>query len=288
MFAQGTRSHFQLEFSLNKNASIAAVRKALAGFQEPSVTFGGANVVIGFGPALWNKLVPGAAPDVLRPFKTLQGKRHKAPATQRDIWVWIHGHGHDIALDVARGATHALAPVAKLALEVPCFVYRDSRDLLGFIDGTENPPVAEAPEIALFDNKGTIAFTQKWIHDIAKFQALPLAEQEAVFGRSRLDSKEMSDKKKPATAHIARTVIEENGEELEIFRRSVPYGNVGEHGLYFIAFTNDPRRIDMMLQRMYGTSGDGLEDAMLNFSRAVTGSTWWVPSLEDLEKARRG
>ena len=291
VFAQGTRSHLQLEFSVRPDVKIGAVQKALRGFREPAVTFGGANVVIGFGAALWKRLVPDAVPNELKPFKTVKGPKHKAPATQRDIWVWIHGHGSDIALDVARGATHALEGVAKLELEVPCFVYRDSRDMLGFIDGTENPPVADAPAVTLFADgtpgaRGTIAFTQKWIHDISKFQALARPDQENVFGRSLLDSKEMSDKKKPPTAHIARTVIEEDGEERKVFRRSVPYGSVAEHGLYFIAFTNEPRLVDLMLSRMFGTAGDGLHDRMLDFTRAVTGNYFFVPSLGDLDRAR--
>jgi putative iron-dependent peroxidase len=290
VFAQGTRSHFQLEFSIPKTASVESVRSALRSFREPAVTFGGANVVVGFGPDLWKRLAPKKVPKVLKPFAGVQGPKHAAPGTQRDVWIWVHGHGHDIALDVSRGAAHALMDVGKLELEVPCFVYRDSRDLFGFIDGTENPPVLEAPPITLIPDGqpgegGSIAFTQKWKHNISKFQALPVKEQERVFGRTRQESIELADDAKPETAHIARTVIEEDGEELEIFRRSVPYGGVKDHGLYFIAFTNEPRRIDMMLDRMFGVSGDGLSDRLIDFSKALTGSYFFVPSLEDLSDA---
>ena len=288
VLAQGTRSHMQLEFVLKKGARMADVRAALNGFREPAVTFGGANVVVGFGPALWRRLAPQSTPESLAPFRGVKGKKHRAPATQRDLWVWIHGHGHDIALDVARGATHALSGVADLALEVTSFVYRDSRDLLGFIDGTENPPVADAPEVALFPPDapgagGSIAICMKFVHDITKFQALPLPEQEGAIGRTRLDSQELADDVRPETSHISRVVIEEDGEELEIFRRSTPYGGVAEHGLYFIAFTNAPHRIDKMLARMYGTA-DGVSDRLLDFSRAVTGSYFFIPSIEDLAR----
>lgn len=290
VFAQGTRSHVQLEFSIPPSADLESVRGALRAFREPAVTFGGANVVVGFGAALWRRLAPACVPDALAPFAGVRGPEHAAPATQRDVWVWIHGHGHDIALDVARGAAHALREVGTLELEVPCFVYRDSRDLFGFIDGTENPPVLEAAPVALIPegrpgSGGSIALTQKWVHDISKFHALPVAEQEGVIGRTRLESIELDDDAKPPTAHIARTVIEEDGEELEIFRRSVPYGGVAEHGLYFIAFTNEPRRIDLMLARMFGTAGDGLSDRLIDFTRAVTGSYFFVPSVEDLASA---
>jgi putative iron-dependent peroxidase len=287
VFAQGTRAHFQLEFTVPKSVTPRQLGAALGRFREPAVTFGGANVVIGFGPALWARLAPDHVPGELRRFRAIRGKRHSAPATQRDLWVWIHGHGHDIALDVARGACNALAKVAKLELELPCFVYRDSRDMLGFIDGTENPPVEDAPAIALLPpgqpgEGGAIALAMKFVHDIEKFQKLTVKAQQGVIGRTKLDSIELSDAVKPATSHIARTVIEEDGEELEIYRRSVPYGTVREHGLYFIAFTNDPGRIDRMLARMYGTADDGLTDDLLQFTRAVTGSYFFVPSLEAL------
>jgi putative iron-dependent peroxidase len=137
--------------------------------------------------------------------------------------------------------------VAELALEQPGFVYRDSRDLTGFIDGTENPPVEEGPEVAL-----------------------------------------VPDERKPSTAHIARVVIEENGEELEIYRRSVPYGRVGELGLFFVAFSAEPHRFDVMLARMFGTDGDGLHDRLTDFSRPMSGSYWFVPSLDALAEVMGG
>src|SRR5688572_69155 len=112
IFAQGTRAHFQLEFAVAANVDLDALRKALGSFREPAVTFGGANVVVGFGPALWKRLAPAQTPDVLHTFGTVKGPRHTAPSTQRDLWIWIHGHGHDIVLDVARGACHALEGVA--------------------------------------------------------------------------------------------------------------------------------------------------------------------------------
>ena len=289
VFALGTRAHIQLEFNVNPRVNVEAVRKALRGFREPAVTFGGANVVFGFGQALWKRLAPKCVPAALADFKAIRGKLHRAPATQADLWIWVHGHGSDIVLDVARGAAHALESVGSLKLEVPCFVYRDSRDLTGFIDGSENPPVFDAPEVALIPRgpgaSGSIALNMKWVHDLSKFHALSVQDQERTIGRTKLDSIELDDDAKPANSHIARTVIEEHGEELEIFRRSVPFGGVAEHGLYFIAFTNEPSRTDKMLARMYGTSGDGITDRLLDFTTAVTGSYFFVPSLEDLASA---
>jgi porphyrinogen peroxidase len=288
IFAQGTRSHFQLEFSVPASVKPRQLADALSRFREPAVTFGGANVVIGFGRELWSRLAPDDVPRALKSFRTVKGKKHIAPGTQLDLWIWIHGHGHDIALDVARGACNALAKVAKLELEQSCFVYRDSRDLLGFIDGTENPPIQEAPSLTLLPAGqpgagGSIALTMKFIHDIEKFEKIGIKEQQRVIGRTKLESIELDDDAKPEWSHIARTVIEEDGEELEVFRRSVPYGTVTEHGLYFIAFTHDPSRLDRMVARMYGTA-DGVTDRLLDFTRAVSGSYFFTPSLESLAR----
>jgi putative iron-dependent peroxidase len=200
--------------------------------------------------------------------------------------VWAHGASYDVVFDTTRAVVAALAPVATLASEQPSFVYLDSRDLTGFIDGTENPPVHEAPEVAIVADGpgagGSFVILQRWVHDLAAFHAQTLQEQEGVFGRTKPDSVELDDEAKPATAHISRVVIEEDGEELEIYRRSTPYGTVGEHGLQFVAFSADPSRFDKMLARMFGTTGDALHDHLTDFSTPVTGAYYFAPSLEAL------
>jgi putative iron-dependent peroxidase len=263
------------------------IRAALHGLREPAVTVGGSNIVVGFGATLWQWLEPDAAPDSLSPFEAVEGEGRRVPATQHDLWVWTHGTGEDVELDVARAVAAALAPIATLALEQPGFVYRDSRDLTGFIDGTENPPVETATEVAIIPDGepgagGSHVITMRWIHDLAAFHALSVEDQEATIGRTKPDSLELDPK--PPTAHIARVVIEEDGEELEIYRRSVPYGTVGEHGLYFVAFSADRSRFTRMLDRMFGRTGDGLHDRLTDFTRPVSGSFYFAPSLEDLER----
>lgn len=289
IFAQGTRSHDHLEFSRRADADVTAVRAAVAQLREPSVTSGGYNIVVGFGADLWRELAPGAVPADLAPFHAIDGPDgRRATATQHDLWVWIHGTGDDVAFDAARGVVAALAPAAMLVAEQPCFVYRDSRDLTGFIDGTENPPVEDAAEVALIPagqpgDGGSHVITQKWVHDLAAFGALAVREQEGVIGRTKPDSVEVADK--PPTAHIARVVIEEHGEELEIYRRSTPYGTVREHGLYFVAFSRERSRFDRMLARMFGTTSDGLHDRLTEFSAPVSGAYYFAPSLEALGEA---
>lgn len=287
IFAQGTRTHVHLEFDRSRGIDVEVLRGAVRRLREPTVTSGGANIVVGFGPDTARALFPSSVPAALRPFGAIAGADGRsAPATQHDIWVWIHGTGGDVALDTARGVTAALAGCASLVAEQPCFVYRDSRDLTGFVDGTENPPVEDAPEVALVADGpgagGSHVVAMKWVHDLAAFDAISIDEQEAVIGRTKLDSVELDDK--PATAHISRVVIEEDGEELEIYRRSTPYGTVGEHGLYFVAFSADPARFDKMLARMFGTTGDGLHDRLTEFSRPVSGSYYFAPSLDALSK----
>lgn len=290
IFAQGTRTHRHLEFDVREGVGPTELSEALAGLREPSVTAGGVNIVVGFGPSLWRRLaaasVPESVPEALTEFPAIIG----VADTQHDLWVWIHGTGEDVLLDVARVVSALLAPVANLGAEVAGFVYRDSRDLTGFIDGTENPSVEAAFSVATIapgvaGAGGSFAITQRWVHDLAAFDALSVAEQEGVFGRQKADSVELDDALKPETAHIARVVIEEGGEELELYRRSVPYGTVAEHGLYFVAFSADPSRFEKMLRRMFGQSGDGLRDRLTEFSRPVTGSFYFVPSLEALGDA---
>ena len=284
IFAQGTRAHYQLEFDVLPAASVDEIRSALSRLREPAVTAGGLNLVIGFGSALFERIAPGEAPPTLKPYAAIDGPGGRAPATQHDLWIWLHGTGHDIVLDAARLVAAALAPVARLALEQPGFVYRDSRDVTGFIDGTENPPVAEANEVAVIPEGeigagGSFAIAIRWVHDLAAFHALPESEQEGVFGRTKRDSIELGDDVKPPTAHIARVVDDEDGEELEIFRRSVPYGTVDEMGLFFIAFSADISRFDIMLARMFGTTGDGLSDRLMAFTKPVSGSFYFAPAV---------
>jgi porphyrinogen peroxidase len=288
IFAQGTRSHYHLEFTVRDDASVPDVRAALSRLGEPSVSVGGFNLVVGLGSKLWHRVAPTMPLAGFHDFTPIAGADdHDVPATQHDLWVWVHGTGPDLALDAAQAITRCLSPVADLALEQPGFVYRDSRDLTGFIDGTANPPVVEAPSVALVPDDqpgrgGAFVLTMRWVHNLEAFGRLSIEDQERVIGRTKLDSVELDDTAKPATAHIARVTIEENGEELQLYRRSVPYGTVGEHGLFFVAFSADPSRFDKMLASMFATGGDPRRDHLTDFTRPVSGAYYFAPSLEAL------
>jgi putative iron-dependent peroxidase len=285
IFAQGTRSQYHLEFDVVPGTDPSAVAAAVARLREPLVTAGGTNIVVGFRAGLWRSIAPNDTPADAHDFAGVEGDGRRAPATPHDVWIWLHGAGPDVLLDNARAVVATLAPVATLAQEEPCFVYLDSRDLTGFIDGTENPQVQVAPEVALVPagqpgEGGAHVITMKWVHDLAKFHALPPEEQEAVIGRTKPDSRERDDK--PDTAHISRVVVEdEHGEELEIYRRSVPYGRINELGLYFVAFSADPTRFEIMLRRMFGTA-DTHHDHLTDFTKPVSGAFYFAPSLDAL------
>ena len=286
IFAQGAPAQYHLEFDCTSKDA-AAVGAATARLREPAVTAGGVNLVVGFGPDLWRALAPEDAPANLHDFAPIAGV-HPVPATQHDVYLWLHGAGPDVVFNAARAVGAALADVATLASEQPSFVFLDSRDLTGFVDGTENPPVHDAHLVAIVADGpgagGSAVLVQRWVHDLGRFHALNLSEQEAVIGRTKADSTELADDTKPPTAHIARVVVEADGEELEIYRRSTPFGSLREHGLQFLAFSADPTRFDAMLARMFGVSGDALHDQLTDFSRPVTGAHYFVPSLEALAK----
>ena len=285
IFAQGTVAHEFIEFDVRAGVDKAEAGRLITQLEQPAVSAGGVNLVLAFGPDLWRRLAPDELPAGLGPFREVIGLGGKgAPSTQHDAFVWISGSTRDIVFEQSRAAVKAVADVAVVATEQACFVHRDSRDLLGFIDGTKNPPVLEAPLAALVPAGepgagGSHVLVMRWIHDLAQFETLPVSEQERVFGRTKSDSVEFSDEEKPATAHIARVEIEdEHGEELQIYRRSVPYMRLAEHGLYFVAFAAEPIRFERMLQRMFGLA-DGQRDRLTDFSRPVSGALYFAPPL---------
>jgi putative iron-dependent peroxidase len=285
IFAQGTIAHEFIEFDLRPDVEMTVATAALSRLRAPAVAAGGVNLVTGFGSDLWRAVAPDQAPEELRPFTPISAVGgHRAPSTQHDFWLWISGSSRDVVFEHARAAVQALADVAVLATDQPAFVHRDSRDLIGFIDGTANPTTDEAPEVALVPEGqlgagGSHVLVMRWVHDLDAFERLPVAEQQLAVGRTRSTSRELEDDEKPPDAHIARVEItDEAGEERPIYRRSVPYGTVAEAGLYFVAFSADRTRFDRMLARMFGLE-DGVHDRLTDFSRPVTGSFYFAPSL---------
>lgn len=250
---------------------------------------------VAFGPALWSKL-HDQTPEGFKQLDPIHGSFHM-PVVPADVLIHIAAARTDICFALSQSLFDGIADKIELLDERVCFRFFDGRDLTGFIDGTENPqfPDDRAETALLGDDAnifadGSFIFAQRYVHDLEKWKRLKVDAQEHVMGRSKLESIEMDDDEKPDNAHIARTVIEdEEGEELEILRHSLPYGDgKGDQGLFFIAYTKDLTRIDRMLLRMFGTSGDGIHDRLLHFVTPVDGAYFFAPNEELLEEVLQG
>lgn len=252
----------------------------------------GPAVVVAFGPQFWGEIAPAATPgdrpEGLCDFAVIEGAGGLlAPATKRDLLFWVQGDARGDVLDRALAIHRALGAAAHLELDLTGFAYRDSRDLTGFIDGTANPKDAERREVALVQAGlpgagGAFVLSQKWVHDLEAFRALPVAEQERVIGRTKADSIELEGAAMPADSHVSRTDVKRGDVAQKIYRRSTPFGGAAEHGLYFLAFAREPSRFDVQLRSMFGVSEDGLCDRLTGFSRPTTGSYWFAPSEDTL------
>lgn len=246
---------------------------------------------IAFGPELWSQLYT-ETPTGFKQLNPEQGA-FNMPVEPADVFIHIASARADICFAMSQAFFAGIQTKVEVLDERPCFRFFDGRDMTGFIDGTENPQfpddraeTALLPEDAEAFADGSFIFAQRYIHDLAKWQQLKVDAQEQVFGRTKLESIELDDDIKPENAHIARTVVEdEDGEEMEILRHSLPYGDgKGEQGLFFVAYTNNLSIIDAMLQRMFGTSGDGIHDHLLHFTTAIDGAYYFAPSDELLEE----
>jgi putative iron-dependent peroxidase len=235
-------------------------------------------------------VAPDDVPAALRGFdEPLPGSDgYSMPATQADLWLWIAGASYDVVFDLARAAIADLAPYAVLERELDGWSYRHSRDLTGFEDGTENPALLVAPDIATVPDGnpgagGSVLLFQKWRHNAAAWEALPDEKQELVMGRTKPDSVELAEDVMPLDSHVKRNTIEVDGAERKIFRRNTSYGNVSEFGTVFVGFSTDQYRLDRMLRRMSGAE-DGMRDALTNYSTPLTGAYYFVPSLQALQR----
>ena len=250
---------------------------------------------VAFGPELWPKLY-SQTPEGFTQLAPIQGA-FQMPVVPADILIHVASQRTDICFALSQSFFEGIQDKVEVLDERVCFRYFDGRDITGFIDGTENPqfPDDRAETALLGEDAGVFAdgsfiFAQRYSHNLEKWKKLKVDAQEHVMGRTKLESIELDDDVKPENAHVARTVIEnEQGEELEILRHSLPYGDgQGDQGLFFIAYTKDLTRIDRMLLRMFGTSGDGIHDRLLHFVTALDGAYYFAPSEELLEELLEG
>ena len=244
---------------------------------------------VSFGSDFWDVISPGRRPAGLRRFKAISAGKHQAPDTGGDVLLHIISKRADLNAELMLRTMAQFGDAVEVLDQVQGFRYLDSRDLTGFIDGTENPTGDERAEVALIGEEdanfagGSYVFTQRYVHDLRRWGSIEQNEQEKVIGRRKADSEELADDVKPPTAHISRVVIQEDGDELEIVRHSFPYATATEAGLFFIAYTKDLAITERMLARMMGVSGDGLHDHLMDYTRAVSGATFFAPSLDVLQ-----
>ena len=287
IFALGTSSHAYLEFDILDAKKYKKFASTVSAIREPRTTTGGVNFVIGFRPELWRAIAPEDTPSGIEGFnKEIQGTEgFVMPGSQHDALVWLSGSAYDVIFDMARSVIHDLSGLASLGEETSSWAYRHDRDLTGFIDGSENPTLLDAPTDALLPEgvpgaAGSVLLLQKWKHKTAEWEALPVAQQERIMGRTKLDSIELENK--PSDSHVARTDQDEFG---NIFRRNMPYGNVEDHGTVFVGFSADQKRLSRMLDSMAGLL-TGTRDALTRFTQPLTGSYYFVPSVESLRRLR--
>jgi porphyrinogen peroxidase len=285
IFPLGTAAHAYLEFDLVAGQQGRDLVAAISSLREPRTTIGGVNLVAGFRPELWREAARDDAPVELEGFNddVIGIDGFVMPATQHDAVLWLSGSAYDVIFDVARAAIAELQGLAWVEEETSSWPYRHDRDLTGFIDGTENPTLIEAPELVLLPDGspgagGTILLLQKWAHDAASWESLPVADQERVIGRTKPDSVELEDR--PEDSHVASTDQDRFG---KIFRRNMPYGTVTDHGTMFVGFSAEQRTLSTMLESMAGLAG-GARDALTLYTKPLTGAYYFVPSTERLRQ----
>ncbi|MGB8802777.1 MAG: Dyp-type peroxidase [Candidatus Acidiferrales bacterium] len=251
----------------------------------------GLSCVMGIGSEAWDRLFGTPRPAELHPFKEIRSGGRHAVATPGDLLFHIRAKRMDLCFELATQIMTKLGDAVSPVDEVHGFRYFDDRDLIGFVDGTENPRGQEAidavtigAEDAEFDG-GTYVIVQKYLHDMAGWDALSTEQQERIIGRKKLSDIELDAAMKPTCSHSSLTTIEENGVEVKILRDNMPFGRPtqGEFGTYFIGYSKSPSTIELMLQNMFIGRPPGNYDRLLDFSRAVTGNLFFVPAASFLE-----
>jgi len=256
---------------------------------------GGLSCVMGFGSGAWDGLFGPPRPAELHPFQEIRAGARHAVSTPGDVLFHIRAKRMDLCFELAAQLMARIGKAVSPVDEVHGFRYFDDRDLMGFVDGTENPRGAAATDAVLVGDEdpdfvgGSYVIIQKYLHDLGAWNALSTEAQERIIGRTKLSDIELEDSVKPTSAHSALTTIVEDGKEIKILRDNMPFGRPGhgEFGTYFIGYSRSPRTIEQMLENMFIGRPPGNYDRLLDFSRAVTGNLFFVPSATFLENVHR-
>jgi porphyrinogen peroxidase len=293
-----TRAAIFLVATVNPGAaSTAAVRSfcgdlpallRAVGFRDIE---GNLSCVMGIGSDAWDRLFGQPRPAELHPFREIRAGARHAVATPGDLLFHIRSKRMDLCFELATQVMAALGDAVSPVDEVHGFRYFDDRDLIGFVDGTENPTGQAAIDAAYVGSEdaafagGSYVIVQKYLHDVAGWNALSTEAQQRIIGRTKLSDIELDDTIKPTSAHNALTTIVEDGKEIKILRDNMPFGRVGdnEFGTYFIGYARSPRTTEQMLENMFIGRPPGNYDRLLDFSFAKTGSLFFVPSATFLD-----
>jgi putative iron-dependent peroxidase len=252
---------------------------------------GGLSCIMGFGSDAWDRLFGAPRPAELHSFREIRAGERHAVSTPGDLLFHIRARQMDLCFELASQIMARIGNAVSTVDEVQGFRYFDDRDLMGFVDGTENPRGEAAMDAVLIGEEdavfaeGSYVIVQKYLHDLNAWNALSTEAQERIIGRTKLSDIELDDSVKPTSAHNALTTIVENGKEIKILRDNMPFGQPGhgEFGTYFIGYSRSPRTIEQMLENMFVGRPAGNYDRILDFSRAVTGNLFFVPSATFLE-----
>ncbi|MDB5983669.1 MAG: peroxidase [Pseudomonas sp.] len=269
-------------------ADIAALTRSV-GHRVPG---GNLSCVCGFGSSAWDTLFGGPRPASLHAFREFGPDNRRALATPGDILLHIRAEQMDLCFELATQLMAALGDAVAVVDEVQGFRYFDMRSIIGFVDGTENPEEHEAPDFVIVGDEdpeftgGSYVLVQKYLHNMNAWNDLSVEAQERVIGRTKLADIELDDSVKPSSSHSSLTTITKDGEEVKILRENMPFGRpgVGEFGTYFIGYARSPQPIEQMLENMFVGRPVGNYDRLLDFSTAVTGGLFFVPSVDLLEE----
>lgn len=302
LFDETSRHARLLEYRIKPSATDEAIKTVLKELIQHAKGIVGLNLNLAFGSRFWDQLNPSWRPEELVPFSSMGTGALAMPGTQADLFMWVNSPDAELIPHMVIEVYQQMKTIADIELDLEGIKNKESRDLIGFVDGTENDKGDERlPVVLIPEGKpgagGSYVLSQRWQHDLEAFNHLPVHEQEKVVGRTKEEDLELEGDDMPKDSHVSRTDAEVDGVGMSIYRRSYPYmasqmnliknsedNSKPDNGLYFLAFACEMKRFTIQLERMLGLTEDGISDRLMQFSTPKTGCYWFMPSQADLEQ----
>ncbi len=294
LFDETSRHARFLELLINKNTDVSSLTVALKSLLDYANTIDGLYIQLAFGASLWDRLNPSWRPQELIPFTDLVAGDLSMLGSQGDLLIWLHSADGELIPEALITVYQTMESLVDIQLDIEGIKNKQSRDLIGFVDGTANPKDDQRLAAALIPEGelgagGSYVISQRWQHDLKSFNQLAISKQEKIVGRTKEDDVELEGDAMPENSHVSRTDAEVKGVAMKIFRRSYPYmasqlslDETPDHGLYFFAFACEMQRFTVQLDRMMGLVPDGITDALMQYSKAKNSSYWFMPNKADL------